>query len=307
MYKFNKILVGLDHSSIDKDLIKGASELCKLSGSTEIFFVNVIKDFEVPEQVIKEFPHLIEHALEDRKKELEKSVEKYLDYDSAKVEVNVIVEQGVITKTLIKTAAKEKIDLIVIGRKNEKRPGVLVTRIARRAPCSLLIIPKGKTVSFDKILVPTDFSNYSKGAMEKAISLATKAQKKTKLVIQNVFQVPTGYHYAGKSFEEFADIMKENIAKEYSKFMSQFNTEGLDIQSKYSLDKNDNIIDDIVKEAKKIHANMIIIGAKGRTATAALFIGSKAERMVQINEDIPMLVIRPKGKGAGFIDYIREL
>jgi nucleotide-binding universal stress UspA family protein len=52
---------------------------------------------------------------------------------------------------------------------------------------------------------------------------------------------------------------------------------------------------------------MIIIGAKGRTAATALFIGSLAERLIQINNKVPLLVTRPKGKNAGIIEYILEI
>lgn len=307
MYKFNKVLVGLDHSAMDKDLIKAASELCILSGTKEIFFINVIKDFDLPDSLKKEFPDLVDKALEERRIDIQKAVDQYFDCAEVKIAINVIVEQGSVTKTLLKLSAKQKVDLFILGRKNDRKAGVLITRIARRALCSLLIVPKGKKLAFNNFLVATDFSNYSKSAMEKAITLARKSGGKTKLTVQNVYQVPTGYHYAGKTFEGFAEIMKDNAAKDYARFMADFNTKGLKINPIYSLDKDDNIIGVIAKEAKKGHADMLIIGAKGRTAAAALFIGSKAERLVQLNEEVPMLVIRPKGRGAGFFDYLKDL
>ncbi|MFT6865858.1 MAG: nucleotide-binding universal stress UspA family protein [Cyclobacteriaceae bacterium] len=307
MYKFNRVLVGLDNTEIDKDLIQAASDLCVLSGTKEVFFINVIKEFDLPESLKKEFPDLVIRAIEERKNELQTSVNKYFKYEEAKVAVNVLVEQGSVTKTVLKISAKEKIDLIVLGRKNEKKAGVLLTRIARRALCSLLILPKGQTIKFKKIFVPTDFSNYSKSAMEKALTLARRSEGESKITVQHVYQVPSGYHYAGKTFREFALIMKENSEKEYARFMSNFDPKNLDILSVFSLDNDDHITDVIVKEAKKRHADIIIIGAKGRTAAAALFIGSKTERLVQLNEEIPMLVIRPKGKSVGLMEYLKDL
>ncbi|MFY0600500.1 MAG: universal stress protein [Cyclobacteriaceae bacterium] len=307
MYKFNRILVGLDNTEIDKDLIEAASKLCDLSNTKEVFFINVIKDFDLPDALKKEFPDLVTRAIKERKLALQKSVDKYFNYKEAHVAVNVLVDQGSVTKTLLKISAKEKADLFILGRKNEKKAGVLVTRIARRALCSLLILPKNKKLTFNNFLVPTDFSEYSRNAMDKAVSLARRAGAETKLTVQNVYQVPTGYHYAGKSFDEFGQIMKENAEKDHNRFMTHFDTSGININSIYSLDKDDDLIGMIVKEAKKNHSDLIIVGAKGRTATVALFIGSKAERLVQINEDVPMLVIRPKGKGAGLFDYLKDL
>ena len=310
MYKFNKVLVGLDNTPLDKDLIIAASDLCALSGSKEIFFVNIIKDFDLPEHLKKEFPKLIDQALDERKNEIEKIVSEHFvrsESSDVKVKINILVEQGALTKTLLKTAQKERVDVFILGRKTHREVGILITRIARRATCSLLIIPKGKKANFKTIFVPTDFSEYSKSAMEKAIILAKRSQGESKIITQNVYQVPTGYHYTGKSVKEFAQIMKENAAKDCANFMSGFKTKGLNIENIYSLDNNDDMTSLIVKEAKRHKADIIVFGAKGRTATAALFIGSKAERLVQKNESIPMLVIRPKGKGAGFLESIQEL
>ncbi len=309
MYKFNKILVGLDNTPMDQDLIIAASDLCALSGSKEIFFVNVIKDFDLPEHLKKEFPNLVDQALEERKKEIEKIVEQHFtlpERADGNVKINILVEQGAVTKTLLKTAQKERVDLFVLGRKTHREVGILITRIARRATCSLLIIPKGKRANFKTIFVPTDFSEYSKSAMEKAITLAKRSQGESKIIVQNVYQVPTGYHYTGKTVKEFAQIMKDNAAKDCGYFLSTFKTKGLKIETIYNLDSKDDMTEVIVKEAKRHQADIIIFGAKGRTATAALFIGSKAETLVQQNENIPMLVIRPKGKGAGFLESIKE-
>ncbi|MEQ8240058.1 MAG: universal stress protein [Cyclobacteriaceae bacterium] len=308
MYKFNKILVGLDQTEIDQDLIKAASDICELSGAKEVFFINIIKDFNMPDSLLKEFPGLLEKAIKERQELLEAEVKDHFDHPEVKITVNVIVEQGQVTKSLLKITGAEKIDLIVLGRKNEKKGGgVLLNRIARRAGCSLLIVPKGARFKTETILIPTDFSHYSKQAIEKGISFANKSKNPVKLVVQNVYVVPTGYHYTGKSFEEFGEIMKENAKKDYQSFISQFNTKNLKIEDVYSLDKDDDIITDIFRSAKKTKANLIIIGAKGRSATTALFIGSKAEKLIQLESEIPLLVIRPKGKRAGFLEYIQEL
>ena len=307
MYKFNKILVGLDLSDLDKDLILSAAKIAVLSQAKEIHFVNVIRNFNVPDELTKEFPDLINKAVEDRRDSIEKEVKKFFVYDEAKVLVNVLIEQGPATKTLMRIIHDKKIDLIVLGRKKEKKVGgVLVSRIARRASCSLLILPQNG-LSFKNIFVPTDFSNYSRKALEKATTLARRAKENSNIIVQNVYQVPTGYHYTGKSFKEFSEIMKENAKKDFARFASGINTKGLKIEEIYTNDKSDDVISMIYKTAKKIKADIIILGAKGQTSTASMFIGSKAEKLVHLNTEIPMLMIRPKGKVAGFIEAIQEL
>ena len=205
MYKFDKILVALDNSPMDEELIKSASYIGHLSESKEVHFINVIKDFETPENLSKQFPNLIEDALKDREANLEEKVKKHFANGKPKVVIKVI--KGHILKEVLSYSSKIKSDLIIVGRKNERKGGgVLNTRIARRASCSLMIIPSESAFRVDNVLVPLDFSEHSQLAFELAIRIARKTG--AKITIQNVYQIPVGYHYTGKSKKEFASIMK---------------------------------------------------------------------------------------------------
>lgn len=306
MYKFNHILVALDHSDLDIELIQAASFFAKISETKKICFIHVVRDVSIPDSVKKEFPDMVKNALKDRKKEFEALVHQHFTFKKAKV--NIIVSSGQPTKEIMKTAEKNEVDVILMGRKSEKKStGVLINRLTRRASCSLLIIPRGYKKRVDKILVPIDFSDYSSGAMKQAVDLAEKNLPDVKIFVQNVFRVPMGYHYTGKSFQEFARIMKENAEKDYLNFMKDIDTKGIHVEPMYTLDKEDNTIDAIYNTAKKLDVDAIVVGAKGRTTASALFIGSSAERLVQKQEDIPLMVVRPKDEQAGFIDFIKEI
>lgn len=93
----------------------------------------------------------------------------------------------------------------------------------------------------------------------------------------------------------------------YKKFIRKIDTKGHKIKPLYTKDEDDDPVVDIINKAEEIDANLIIIGAKGRTAATALFIGSLAERLIQVNNKVPLLVTRPKGKNAGIIEYILEI
>ena len=99
--------------------------------------------------------------------------------------------------------------------------------------------------------------------------------------------------------------MHEEI--KYDKVICKIDTKGNIMWAGYTEDVSDDPVEEIVAKAKEIGADGIIIGAKGRTAATALFIGSMAERLIQYNDSIPLLVTRPKGKNAGILDYILEI
>lgn len=307
MYPIKNVLIGLDLTDLDKTMIDFANSVAKSSQAEDIYFVNVIKNLNVPSEVLKEFPDMIDNALAERKEKMEAVFEKYKDPEF-RPKVHFHTLKGKIADAILTFSKKQDIDLIMMGRREKAaKSGSLSQRLARRAACSLLIIPEGTQPKMDKVLVPSDFSDYSVIAAEQAISMSVRNDRKTEVVIQNVFTVPTGYHYTGKSFEEFADVMKKNAEKNYKKFISKIDTKDVKITPVYSQDINDDVTTDMIDKAHEINANAIIVGAKGRTATTAFFLGSIAERLIQLDSDVPLMVVRPKGKNAGFIDFLKEI
>ncbi len=304
MEKYQKILVCLDQSSRDINLIKTASKICELS-PREITFINVIRDFDLPGQMKKEFPNFMDKALEDRKAEIRESVKEHFSWPD--VDVSIKILQGQPAKSILKYSDKKDIDLIISGRKSKDSMGVVRSRLARRANCSFLMVAEGNAFDLERILVPIDFSEYSRIAILKAIDLANLVPNEVEIYAQNVYAVPTGYHYAGKTLEEFAQIMRDNAVKNFESFMRTIDTDGKEIKPIYSHDDNENFVSDVRDEAKNLDASLIIIGAKGQTATSAILIGSKAERLVTMDTKSSMLVFRVKGDKSGFREFIKNL
>jgi nucleotide-binding universal stress UspA family protein len=307
MEPIKKILVTLDVSEMNRELLQHASFIVDNSNATRIYFINVIKELNLPHEVKEEFPELEKRALRERRSQIKREIAAYFT-PAREIESKVFIKQGQPTRSILNFATKTGVDLIVVGRKiNLKGTGMLAQRLARRASCNLLIVPEGSTPRIERMLVPIDFSDYSKLALEEAIFFASRSKTPVEITCQNVYSIPVGYHYTGKSYEEFSAIMKRNAAADFEKFMSEIDTKGVSIHPQYSLDDNDNLVSDIYDMADKIDASVIIIGAKGRTAAAALFLGSFAEKMIQAELKYPLLVARPKGKIAGLMDLIKGL
>lgn len=63
----------------------------------------------------------------------------------------------------------------------------------------------------------------------------------------------------------------------------------------------------IVKKAHQQKADIIIMGARRRTIATAILLGSIAEKLIQLNENIPLMLIKRKGGPLRFIDwFIKE-
>jgi nucleotide-binding universal stress UspA family protein len=307
MYQIKKLIVCLDQSSLDETIVRFASFIAKANQTKKIYFTNIIRNLNIPKEVLAEFPNLIENMVEERKAQMKDVVEKnFVKHDD--IEFSYVVKEGQLSKKVLKLAHEKSADMILVGRKvTLPGTGVISQRLARRASCSLLIIPENSTPKINRLLVPSDFSDYSKDAMEEAVLIAEKYGKKTEIVCQNVFTVPSGYHFTGKSYKEFTTIMLMHAEINFKKFIRKIDTKNIQITPVYTQDEDDDPVEDILAKAKEIQADAIIIGAKGRTAATALFIGSMAERLIQLNDEFPLLVTRPKGKNAGILDYILEI
>jgi nucleotide-binding universal stress UspA family protein len=289
---------------MDLELIAATGILCELA-PREVHFINVIRDFTIPDALKKEFPDLLEKAKTERKEQLRAVLNEHFSWPDVDVHLKIAQSEPP-AKAILKYAAKQDIDLIVAGRK-KTGAAVLRSRLARRADCSFLMIAEGHKFDLKRILVPVDFSEYSKYALEKAVDFARLVPNLVEIYAQNVYSVPQGYHYTGKTREEFAQIMLDNSKKEYKAFMKKVDNDGKKINPIFSHDNNEEFVSDIRDEATRLNADLIIIGAKGQTSTSALFIGSKAERIVMMQTDSSMLVIRDKGDKAGFMDFIDAL
>ncbi|MBS9524664.1 universal stress protein [Litoribacter alkaliphilus] len=307
MYQIKKLIVCLDQSPLDETLVKFASFVASINRTEKVYFINVIRNLNIPKEVLKEFPNLIDNMVAERKSQMKNVVDEHFDHDLP-ADIALVVKEGQLSKKILKLAHEKSADMIIVGRKVQL-PGtsVVTQRLARRASCSLLIVPEGRVPKVDRILVPSDFSDYSKDAMEEAVLIAEKNGGDVEVFCQNVFTVPSGYHFTGKSYQEFTQIMQNHAEVNYKKFIRKIDTKGIKITPLYTKDEDEDPVEDILQMALDLKVDGIIIGAKGRTAATALFIGSLAERLIQLNDKLPLMVTRPKGKNAGLLDYILEI
>lgn len=295
-----KIIVCLDHTEKDKLLIENACELSKVADTEEIIFLNIIKDFHLPDEMIKEFPNLFDQAVEERKAELNEQVQDHFKCD---ISIQLVVRQGSLTKEILRIANETSADLIIQGR-NVKSDSVLSARITRRSPCNILLIPENHKLKFDKIFIPVDFSDYSDLSLKTTLELTEG--KNSEIFLQNVINVPSSYRYSGKSYQEFGEIIKGHLKKDLDILIKKVSPKTQKLTPVFTLDKGESVIDLIWDEARRRKVNMIVMGAKGRTAASAIFIGSKAEKMIRINYAIPLLIIRKKGAIAGILETLKE-
>ena len=296
-------LAGLDLSKMDNYVIQFAALVCKVLSVRQIYFIHVTKSSELPADVLEEYPGLVSPSDESIQTELDKKVKGYFT-DNPDIEVNVEVQSGEAIACLLRYTKVKDVDLIFMGRKRSlEGSGIVSGRLARKSPCSLLLVPENPPTKLEKIMVPVDFSGYAKKAFSCAQSIASSTG--ASLSCANIYKVPTGYHTTGKSYDEFAKIMEGHARNDYRKFLKSIGEE--EIPCDFLLSKDGDYAGLLYQHGAVERADLIVVGSKGRTAAAVALIGSLAEKLTYLNFTIPLLIMKKKGENMGFLQAIMRL
>ena len=212
MYQYKRLLVGVSLQPQDGTSIRYAAMISRLAQSEKITFLHVADTLEVEEGICALYPELRQSCDGATTREIETLVKKYYD-GSPDTRLECEAVEGAPLVELLRRAKEEDIDLIVMRKRAGERPSDnLSTKLARKAPCSLLFVPEGAKSWYTKIMVAVDFSENSKLAVETAVDFAV-SNNIDKIECLHIYCVPAGYYKTGKSFEQFAEIMKGHAEK----------------------------------------------------------------------------------------------
>jgi nucleotide-binding universal stress UspA family protein len=303
MYRFNKILVNLALDDQDEALLTYAVNVAELSQPEKIYVVNLSENLDVPEEVRREYPSILEPTDEYIVGDMQDKVKAYLKVPE-KTTIDVSAFEGNPLDELLRLVAQKDIDLIITGRRPEvKESGTLAEKLTRKAPCSVITIPCCTLGGFDDILLPVDFSEHSMYAVDVATAWA-KASGAKSINLVNVYKVPIGFYKTGKSYDQFAEIMMNNARKEYDKFIQGIDLRGITLTPNFIL--NDNISKGILEFIEKNNVDLIIMASRGRSDGVASLLGTTTERVLSLT-DTPLLAVKQKGSGMGLLQLLLEL
>lgn len=306
MNEIKRVLVAVDLTQIDETLVQYITMLSNKISLDKIYFFNVLKNFELPDEIVEKYPDVVAPQDEAAKKEIQFTIDQEAG-NQLKAEYEIKVVEGNTAEQILKWAKIKKIDLIVVGRKSGlEGDGIISGKVVKLAPCSVIFVPEVLPQNLQKIVVPIDYSFASKLAFEFSLILASNI-KGVKITCLNIYSMPTGYHATGKSYEEFGEIMKTNSKKSFHKFVEDYDTKGKTIEAKFELDEKDNISKMIYQFSVKEKASAIVIGSKGRTQAAAILLGSIAEKLIHLNAQLPLIVVKERRHNMDFLEALMKI
>ena len=134
-------------------------------------------------------------------------------------------------------------------------------------------------VEIGKILCPTDFSNFSERALDHALPLAKwyGAEVSVLHVIPKVLMPPEAYPYLSEPLTPDPRA-RERALDELGRFAHRARDMGVPIEVRL---EEGEAVDEILKVAQKLPAQLVVMGTHGRRGFERLVLGSVAEKVLR--------------------------
>jgi nucleotide-binding universal stress UspA family protein len=189
-------------------------------------------------------------------------------------------------------------DLILVGKSETN--SAFVEKLARKAPCSVMIVPPIRSVAYRRILVTTDFSDHSARAMEVALAFA-RARKLKQISCFHGYQIAYGHQRTSLPREQLQKEIETWVQTRFEEFRHKIDFGRL--AASFVSRESPVAALAILEHVRQQKSDLLVMGARGMDALAAALLGSTTAQVVRETQ-IPTLIVKPKGAGRAFLDLL---
>jgi nucleotide-binding universal stress UspA family protein len=304
-----KLLIGLDLGPHDESLLRYASGLCARIEPLILHFVHIHPTPDLPDALkgnVEESQSVEDSILA----EMQKKVDAHFTY-SENLEGVFHSTKGDRVKKIERYVKDMRIDLVILGRKEPAQgTGTLSQQLLRHCPASIMLVPGGIPFKGDTILVPLDLTNYSFLGLERAAQIADETEPDELLISVYAYalKLPMGFYRRGKHPDEVKQIMREHAEKRYHNFMDDISLP-VDVRVEPVLvdATEEGRVEAVCRIAREREAELIVVGARQPSFAAGLIMSDFAKRLIKLSGNIPVLILRQRGKRFGLFDAIKEI
>ncbi|MEM7373037.1 MAG: universal stress protein [Bacteroidota bacterium] len=210
--------------------------------------------------------------------------------------VELVVREGNVTRQLLHWANIKQADMMIVGRKDlEFGTCLSIKKCMRQGKSSFFLVPPKPLKPVRRILVPTDYSQTSTTALRYVLQIARGMDEPVELVLLFVYTFPAQVHFdLLQNTKGFQTEIEEGARTYFNQYIRRIDTRNIQIRGEVIPSRSTGVARHIYTYAKKNDMDLIVMGAKGHNLFTSIMIGSVTEKLVSINLDIPMMVIRPE-------------
>jgi nucleotide-binding universal stress UspA family protein len=297
MKRFQHIVVNLSLKDTDASVLSWTSNLVRLANSGKVTVLHAWQPVDIPAELKERYPWLLEPGEDVAGQRMDELIAQHLQVDPT-VQVERVVFRGSPLGEVLRVAESGDADLVVCGR--SAADIFLSEKLARKAPCSVLTVPSFAGSDFDRVMVPVDYSEYSRQALD--IALAFAAAEHAKLTVFHAFEVPWGQSRSTMARPDFVADLRIFHERRLREFVEEVGPRGvqIDFKIKESL-LTSTAIASAVEEGGH---DLVIIGCRGHHAIYATLLGSTAESILH-GCPVPVVAVKAKGSQRGLLAALR--
>lgn len=293
MQRFHKIGILLTGSPADESALGYAARIASLAGPGRILCIC--------EEQLRGQPTGIDPA------GLEQRFKADLGAELAGV-VEFRRSQGDGLTDILRAARDEEFDLLIKGRRlpANELSDASAARLARKAPCTTLLVPTQEHVHLSRLMVPLDFSEHSRMALKLALDIGRSTQSdrtQAQVLAMSTYAVNYGYGKTGMTMTEASEKIAVATRQRFDSFLKDFDTSGLDFDTFMLCTGRTSRAVHEVSTARKL--DVIVIGSRGLTPSAAAVLGSTTEDII-MGAALPVLVVKKKGETVGLLNALLD-
>ncbi len=305
MIKVNRILCPLDFSKCSRVAMKNAIELAKrVKGELHLFHAILLYEDDTYKPDDRLSDNIVSYAMIEEISN-QKLNDIAADHEGNSFKVVTASSRGFSAAEEILIYAEDKqVDLIVMGTHGRTAIshlllGSVAERIIRIAKCPVMTFRENSKNLGEckKILVPIDFSEHSKLALQYALELADSFD--SNITLFHVFEQrihPAFYLSEEISMFEIDSELKQRANDAMINFRKAFDKPTIDTNYVFA---EGVAYREIVDYAKKDNFDLLVIATQGLSGLEHFLIGSTTEKVIR-HADLPVLAVK-----SGERDFIK--
>ena len=147
-------------------------------------------------------------------------------------------------------------------------------------------------IDVHSLLVATDFSKSAGPALDAAVTIAKRFDAKLHVVHAFLTPVPLVSPYEVVVPDGFLDQARESAARSLKAVIEKISADGVEATSHLT---EVPAAASIVRLAKELDVDLVVVGTRGNTGLKHVLLGSVAERTIR-EAPCPVLAVKPKGE-----------
>lgn len=295
MKPYSHLVAAVDFTPSCRNALKQAVRLASATGAS-ITAVHVMDEF-----LVHELKQALSTDQATIRADWQAKLKKFVDEtDLGTPNVRAEVRIGNPLQELSEACVVSRGDLLVMGvkgsRQEPNRVGVIAAKCVRKAPVDVLLVREDAEGTFKQVVTCVDFSTNSAQAVRRALQIAgqDKASVDCLFVYQSAVAMSLDYGGLAAPLPVTSDqALLDQWRHDLETFVEPLAEGESGVTVTKTVIERINIRETILEHVNETHADLVVLGTRGKTGLRELLIGTTAEKIVA-NAPCSILAVKPE-------------